>query len=123
LMVDVDAQKRTLFSISFENLEDPLLHAIYRDKQQELDLQLTAIALRDTERFKEASRLLYGPVEPELLAMAEAILDLPAESGARAQGEGGLEGQVDCFDLKDAACRMVAKYHAACASFDAEVVI
>ena len=35
LTVEVDVEKRRLFSIPFGNLEDPLLHDLYRQKQQE----------------------------------------------------------------------------------------
>ncbi len=123
LTMDVDEQKKALHSIAFENLEDPVLSKIYRERQQEIDLQLTAIDMRDTLRFREASRLLYGPVEPELLRMAEDILVLPDLTGRPSKGEGGLEGHVDCYELEHAACAMVADYRAAYAGFAAEVVI
>jgi len=123
LTVEVDVQKKALHAIAFENLEDPVLFEIYRDRQQELDLQLTAINLRDTTRFREASRLLYGPVEDELLGMAQDILALPPRKGKASTGEGGLEGHVDCYELRDAACQMVADYQANYAGFDAEVTI
>ncbi|MFD2741344.1 flavohemoglobin expression-modulating QEGLA motif protein [Sulfitobacter aestuarii] len=123
LAIEVDAQKRALHGIAFENLEDPLLASIYRDRQQELDLQLTAINLRDTTRFRDASRLLYGPVEDALLAAAQDILARPLRDGKAAKGEGGQEGHVDCYELRDAACRMIADYHAEYPGFDAEVVI
>ena len=48
LTVEVDVEKRRLFSIPFGNLEDPLLYDLYRQKQQELDLMLTMIAARET---------------------------------------------------------------------------
>lgn len=123
LTMDVGSEKAALHSIAFENLEDPVLYDIYRDKQQELDLQLTAIDLRGTSRFREASRLLYGPVEPELLRMAQDILALPQNAVKPSKGEGGLEGRVDCHELKAAACQMVADYQTDYAGFDADVVI
>ncbi|OSP54837.1 flavohemoglobin expression-modulating QEGLA motif protein [Pseudoruegeria sp. SK021] len=123
LTVDVDAQKKALNSIKFENLEDPLLSGIYRDRQRELDLQLTAIDLRGTPRFREATRLLYGPVEPELLRMAQDILALPHPDGPTSRGEGGLEGHVDCYELQASACEMVAGYQTEYSGFDADVVI
>lgn len=123
LTVEVDAEKRALFSIPFENLEDPLLYEIYRQKQQELDLQLTAIDLRDTPQFRNASRIIYGSVESDLLKMAQDILALPSQEGKASKGEGGLEGHVDCFELKEAACHMAAEYHAAYAGFNADIVI
>jgi hypothetical protein len=58
LTVEVDVEKRRLFSIPFENLEDPLLYELYRQKQQELDLMLTMIAARETPQFHDASRVL-----------------------------------------------------------------
>nr|WP_306263797.1 tyrosine/phenylalanine carboxypeptidase domain-containing protein [Pararhizobium sp. IMCC3301] len=123
LTVEVDFEKKTLHSVAFENLEDPVLYEIYREKQQELDLQLTAIDLRNTPRFKEVSRLLYGSVEAELLTMAQDILALPHSSGQASKGEGGLEGHVDCYALKAAARQMVAEYQADYAGFDVEIVI
>lgn len=123
LTVDVDAEKKALNSIKFENLEDPLLSGIYRDRQQEIDLQLTAIDLRGSTRFREATRLLYGPVEPELLRMAQDILALPHPDGPSSKGEGGLEGHVDCYELKAAAYEMVSGYHTDYAGFNADVVI
>ena len=74
LTVEVDVEKRRLFSIPFDNLEDPLLYDLYRQKQQELDLMLTMIAARETVQFREASRVLYGSVEPALLDAAKRIL-------------------------------------------------
>ncbi|WP_322867968.1 flavohemoglobin expression-modulating QEGLA motif protein [Aquicoccus sp. G2-2] len=123
LSVDVDAQKRALHSVAFENLEDPVLNSLYRDKQQELDLQLGAIGLRDTQKFKEASRLLYRSVETGLLHLAQDILALPQPESNSAKDERMLDGQVDCHAVKDAACQMIADYHARYAGFDAEVVI
>ncbi|WP_146592184.1 flavohemoglobin expression-modulating QEGLA motif protein [Puniceibacterium confluentis] len=123
LTMEIDAQKAALHSIAFENLEDPLLSGIYRDRQRELDLQLTAIDLRDTPRFREAGRLLYGPVEEALLSAAHDILALPRRNGQASRGQGGLEGHVDCYELRDAARQMIADYRAAYAGFEAEVVI
>ena len=61
--------------MSLDQLEDPLLTALYLEKQQELDLQLTMISARETSRFIEIGRALYGPVEPQLMRSATAILD------------------------------------------------
>ncbi len=123
MSIEIDAEKRALFSIGFGNLEDPVLYQIYREKQQELDLQLTAIDLRDTPRFKEASSLLYGVVEPSLLQRAKDILDLPKKPVASTKGEGGPEGHVDCFELRDAASQMVAEYRREYDGFAPEIAI
>ena len=66
LTVQVDVEKKKLFSIAFDHFEDPVLSNLYREKQQELDLQLSMLSVRDTTRFVELSRALYGRVEPGL---------------------------------------------------------
>ena len=43
LTVEVDAEKRKLFSVAFDGFEDPVLLDLYREKQQELDLQLSML--------------------------------------------------------------------------------
>ena len=109
LALEIDVEKRRLHAISFANLEDPLLTVIYREKQQ-VDLQLTLLELRDSPRFREASRVLYGPVEPALLRIAEEIL-LPTGGRGDLVGEGA-EGSVDCAELRAMACAMVEGYRA-----------
>lgn len=74
LTVRPDTQKRKLFTIAFDHFEDPLLIDLYREKQQELDLQLSLLLAREAPRFIEIGRALYGPVEPGLLAAAKALL-------------------------------------------------
>ena len=114
LTVEVDVEKRRLFSIPFDNLEDPLLYDLYRQKQQELDLLLTMIAARETVQFREASRVLYGSVEPALLDAAKRILaSVPIRSSA---GD-----PVDCHHVRRAAHRMIRAYRDAGMRFPARV--
>ena len=114
LTVAVDVAKRRLFSIPFDDLEDPLLYELFRQKQQELDLMLTMIAARDTPQFRDASRVLYGSVEPGLLAAAKAIL---AATPARPSAD----EPVDCHHLRRAAHRMIGDYRGAGMRFPARV--
>jgi uncharacterized protein (TIGR02421 family) len=74
LAFEVDRQKKNLFSIRLDHFEDPVLTTLYREKQQELDLQLSLLAARETPRFIELGRALYGPVDPALLEAANDIL-------------------------------------------------
>ena len=122
LALEIDVEKRRLHSISFASLEDPLLTVIYREKQQELDMQLTLLELRDTPRFREASRVLYGPVGPDLLRIAEEIL-LPTAGRGDLTGEGAPEGSVDCAELSAMARAMIEEYRAEGAAFDASVEV
>lgn len=74
LTFDVAAKKRELFSISLDQLEDPTLTDLFDEKRREVDLQLTMLNERSAERAKDVSRVMYGPVEPELKSEAERIV-------------------------------------------------
>jgi uncharacterized protein (TIGR02421 family) len=114
LTVEVDVEKRRLFSIPFDNLEDPLLYELFRQKQQELDLMLTMIAARDTPQFRDASRVLYGPVEPALLTAAKEILAATPARPSAAE-------PVGCHHLRREAHRMIREYRTAGMRFPARV--
>lgn len=114
----VDSVKKKLFSISFDHLEDPVLYQLYREKQQELDLQLSMLAERRTPKFVEFSRALYGPVEPSLLAEAQKILDRSA-TASPVSGED--KSYADCFYVESRARAMIASYHRELKEFDVSV--
>ena len=92
LTLQADVEKRKLFSIDFDHFEDPVLLELYSEKQQELDIQLSMLSARDTPRFVEISRAIYGPVEPALLGAARDIL-------ARTETGGSGRGKQDVLDL------------------------
>ena len=114
LTVEADVEKRQLFSIPFANLEDPLLYDLYRQKQRELDLTLTMIAARETVQFREASRVLYGSVEPALLDAARRVLAIAPTR--RPAGD-----TVGCHHVRREAHRMIREYRAAGMRFPARV--
>ena len=118
LEFEVAAQKRKLYSVSLDHLEDPLLTKLLSQKQQELDLQLSMLAARETPRFVELGRALYGSVEPSLAARARTILEKTPRvaSAVRQKGLGA--------DAVAAAARdMIAGYRAVYSDFDASVEI
>ncbi|MET3925308.1 flavohemoglobin expression-modulating QEGLA motif protein [Devosia sp. 2618] len=88
LTVETDLQKKRLFSVALDHFEDPVLTALYREKQQELDLQLSLLAARETPRFVELGRALYGRVEPSLLKAATDILDGTKSERGKSQPPG-----------------------------------
>lgn len=71
---DPSVLKRTLFAIPTERVEDPALHALFLEKQQELDRKITMLLDRDTPRFLHGSLQLYGEIEPSLLRLANDLL-------------------------------------------------
>ena len=119
LTVEVEAEKRKLFTIAFDRFEDPVLYQLYREKQQELDLQLSMMSARETPRFIEFGRALYGPVAPALVTIAENILQQLATR--HPPGEAGTSEIADCYAVARRAEAMIAAYRSVHADFDAVV--
>ena len=117
LTVQVDVEKKKLFSIAFDHFEDPVLSNLYREKQQELDLQLSMLSVRDTTRFVELSRALYGRVEPGLLDAAKDILAKTELMRGALEGEDARRS-VDCYFLERAARSMIESYRSEHSGFE-----
>ncbi len=77
LTIDPEAWKRKLYSISLDKIEDPTMLYLLREKRIELDRQITLVEDRGTRNFLFESLQLFPPVEDSLLALAEAILQVP----------------------------------------------
>lgn len=87
LLIDLARSKRELYSIPIERIEDPTIAALFREKQEELDRQLTMLGDRGTERFLLGSSLMYGRISRELVRTAEELLErVPATTRASAPG-------------------------------------
>ena len=113
-----DRQKRALFSIALDNLEDPVLMTLYREKQQELDLQLSLLGARETPRFVDIGRALYGPVEPNLLKAASDVLEaMPA----RRRGPAKTDDSADPAFVEKRAQAMINAYAGQSADFSATI--
>jgi len=119
LEFEVPDEKRKLYAIALDHLEDPLLADLFLEKQQELDLQLSMIAARETPRFAHFGRALYGNVEPSLLASARSILG-STDAIATTGHHGAL---LDCNVVAAAARDMLSGYRMAYPDFDASVEI
>jgi len=115
LTVDPSEAKRALYRIDLKAVEDPVLEALFSEKRQEIDHQLTMLAARNTPHFPFASLMLYEPVDSALRETAAQILaaDLacPASPG----------GTADCHAVADAAQTMVDRYRARDPGFRANV--
>ncbi len=82
--------KRKLFAIPVERIEDPEVAFILRQKQDELDRQLTGLADRGTFRFVHESVQLFGGAEPELVKLARQILEREGEPSDDRPAAGGV---------------------------------
>lgn len=117
LEFEVSAEKRRLYAVSLDHLEDPVLTELLSEKQQELDLQLSMLAARETPRFAELGRALYGPVEAPLAARAREILTLAQPEERRPESMLGADA------VAASAREMIAGYRDVYPDFDASVEI
>lgn len=113
LPLDTSDAKHRLHAISFRHLEDPVLYDLYREKQAEIDLQLSLMDARDTPKVMELSRALYGSVPDSEAASAQSVLD--------AATEGNVGGDaVEAAELARSAREMIDDYRTR-GPFDCEV--
>ncbi len=79
--------KRKLYDIRIEKIEDPTLAFIFREKQIELERQLTMLWDRGKPEFLYGSLQLYGKVSDELVKLAKNILaKIPPRARERGSG-------------------------------------
>ena len=89
LPFDPALTKRRLFSIPVERIEDPTIGHLFREKQAELDRQITMLCDRGTSKYVLGSLQVYGRVSPSLLRSAEDILErVPTAGPGRSNGHG-----------------------------------
>jgi uncharacterized protein (TIGR02421 family) len=95
LSVDPELLKRSLYGISLEDVEDPTLAALFRDKRRELDRQFNLLEERDSADFLHTSLQLYGGVDAGLVALAEGLLDRlrRGESAATTRQDSDLDAE------------------------------
>lgn len=90
--------KRQLYRIPVEKVEDPALHHLFSQKQDELDRKITMLRDRNTPAFLYGSLQLYGPVNQPLYDLAHELL---SQIPSRAHGEKG--GNLDAQQLGELA--------------------
>lgn len=79
--LDPEAEKRQLFNIPLERIEDPTLAFLLRDKRTELEKQLLMLEERGTKKFFHLSQSIYGDIDDKTLKAAASLLtfEIPAE--------------------------------------------
>lgn len=73
--VDPELIKRRLYNIPLEDVDDPTLAFLFRDKRDELDRMMNMLLERDTPHFKYSSIQVFGAVEEELYEIAYKLLE------------------------------------------------
>ncbi|HEX5472530.1 MAG TPA: tyrosine/phenylalanine carboxypeptidase domain-containing protein, partial [Lacipirellulaceae bacterium] len=99
--------------------EDPTLSYLFRQKQDELDRQITLLSDVDSPRFLHESLQVYGGVSEWLLEHAMEVLDrVPTRSVG-----GTRVGQLDATEFAKRAQEELGYYQQRCADFTATVAI
>lgn len=101
LTVDVSDAKRRLFSLPIDRIEDLTMADLLRDKQFELDRQLTVLGERGSPRVLHASAQLYGRVDRALRREAETVIEMIPPGGR----EGGRARSVTASEFAELAAR------------------
>ncbi|HET8855358.1 MAG TPA: tyrosine/phenylalanine carboxypeptidase domain-containing protein [Salinimicrobium sp.] len=74
LPVDPDVLKRRLFNLEIEKIDDPALSFLFREKREELDLQINMLYDRGSTNFYYNSLMLYHGIENTLTKEALRLL-------------------------------------------------
>jgi uncharacterized protein (TIGR02421 family) len=119
LPVDPVLLKRRLYATPMERVEDPALLLLLREKQDELDRQISMLLDINTKRFVYGSLQLYGGVGDDLKRLAEQLL-YRIPPGSREDPKGG---HVDAAAFARRAEEEIARYREAWPKVDAGVQI
>lgn len=72
--IDPDLVKRNLYNLPIEDILDPNIAYLFRDKRRELDEMMSMLDDRNSPDFVHGSLQVFGNVSDQLLHVAEAII-------------------------------------------------
>ena len=94
LPIDPDVLKRKLYNLKIEDIDDPAMSHIFRQKREELDHQITMLNERGSQNFFYNSIRLYKGITQKLNSEAKEILKEVAE---RDEKDGGVKINAEDF--------------------------
>ncbi|MEO8772862.1 MAG: tyrosine/phenylalanine carboxypeptidase domain-containing protein [Gelidibacter sp.] len=74
ISIDPELEKRKLYNIPIDLVEDPTIAFILRGKRLEIEKQLIMLEERGTDNFKFIGESLYGVIQEDVLETAKQIL-------------------------------------------------
>lgn len=72
--IDPEIVKRKLYDLPIENIADPTIAFLFRDKRKEIDRMLTMLIDREKPDFVQSSVQLFGKIDENLLEVARGLL-------------------------------------------------
>lgn len=72
--IDPELIKRKLYNLPIEDISDPTMAFLFRDKRKEIDRMLDMMMEREKPDFMLTSLQLFGPIDDRILETAKALL-------------------------------------------------
>lgn len=72
--LDPEVEKRKLYNLRLEHIDDPTVAILLRNKRKELEVQLTMLEARESEAFRHYSQALFGEIPLSTKILAKSIL-------------------------------------------------
>ncbi|WOD43478.1 flavohemoglobin expression-modulating QEGLA motif protein [Hwangdonia lutea] len=94
IALDPELEKRKLYNIPIDTVDDPTIAYILRGKRLEIEKQLTMLEERGTKNFRFVGESLYGVIKKEVLREAKKILKA-FPKGERLKSE----PRYNCYDF------------------------
>ena len=105
IALDPEKKKRELFDLPIDQIEDPTISFILRDKRLEMEKQLTMLEERGTDNFRFIGESLYGRIEDKVVEAADAILSRYPEEDDRKEMK-----RLDCHEFAERAHEEINYY-------------
>ncbi|WP_455169623.1 flavohemoglobin expression-modulating QEGLA motif protein [Aegicerativicinus sediminis] len=105
IAIDPEIEKRKLFNVPIDQIEDPTIAFILRGKRLEIEKQLTMLEERGTTNFKHVGNSLYGVIQRNTLKEAKKIL----RTFPKKQNLSGKK-RYDCFEFASIAQKEIDYY-------------
>lgn len=118
-VVDPALLKRQLWNIRIEQVEDPTIQHLFREKRKELDVQISMLGNINKPDFLLGSLQLYGRLDQQLIDTADHLLRVISPN----HREGAGTQQLDAESFAAYARQEIDAYRQAFSSFDAQVHI
>jgi uncharacterized protein (TIGR02421 family) len=119
LLADPAVLKRRLFDIPVERVEDPALAFLFREKQEEVERQITMLQDLNTRRFLLGSRQLYDDPDDDLVDTARSLLERIRPHARDNSGGGYLDSRA----FSELAREEIASYRAVWPEMNSRVEI
>ncbi|MFH1728788.1 MAG: tyrosine/phenylalanine carboxypeptidase domain-containing protein [Pseudomonadota bacterium] len=119
LPVDPISLKRSLYQVRTDKIDDPVLEQIFTDKQKDLDLQLSMLDSRGTNRFLYGSIQLFRPLTKDVIETAHLLL----KQKLGKQKEVSRKGYLNAFTFAELARSEIEFYKSLNSNFNAKVEI